>query len=384
MKADFKKILTLVFAVLFYLFGVVNQEALAQTVYTPPTQSASALTGIPFNQAVPLDEAYRKEFANCDANNVFKGQTMPSTRRCSGDKNNVKALLKFPDGTIFWESKLSLDIDGSWKACKGGRGPSDQCSTSFNWSTETQEPNKFVDPDNFPYIVIPTTNLTGNDLEFRNKTGIKFGDLGIVVYKDKVVPVFVADGGPHNKLGEGSSSLHQLIGEDKCKTGMWRNDGTTLPDDKKWTSDKYCLGYNNSSVPDKVLFFVFPSSRTEIAGLKPAQALAKIQAEAPKRFAQLKTNTEPVLKLNQPTSGQSFSVNMPVTFSGTAKPEVETIKASIGPGGPFPIAELSNVGDKWIFTQTFRNTGKNRPVTLQPFDANNKPLAPLTFTITIQ
>lgn len=90
-----------------------------------------------------------------------------------------------------------------------------------------------------------------------------------------------------------------------------------------------------------------------------------------------------MLKLNQPTSGQRFSVNTPVTFSGTAKPEVTKIKATIGPGGPFTIAELNNVAGNWTFTQTFRNTGENRTVTLQPFNSQNQPLKDLTFTITI-
>jgi hypothetical protein len=181
--------------------------ALTQSIYLPPSQSSSVLTDIPFDKAMPIDEAYRKEFENCDKKDIFKGIKMPAFRGCSGDPNNLKALLKLPDGTIFWESKLSLDIDGSWKACKGGGAPTTQCPTSFNWSTETREPNKFVDPDNFSYIVIPTTNTAGgNDKEFRNKTGVGFGDLGIVIYKDKIVPIFVADGGPNNKMGEGSSS----------------------------------------------------------------------------------------------------------------------------------------------------------------------------------
>jgi hypothetical protein len=100
-------------------------------------------------------------------------------------------------------------------------------------------------------------------------------------------------------------------------------------------------------------------------------------------FAKLKTNSESVLKLDQPTSGQLFSLNTPVTFSGTAKPEVTKIKATIGPGGPFAIAELTDVANTWTFTQTFRNPGKDRPVTLQPFNSQNQPLKDLTFTITI-
>ncbi len=175
-----KSLVVIVGSLLFFLSWL-NGEALAQTTYTPPSQSATVLTGIPFDQAVTLDETYRKEFDKCDTSDIFKGKSMLGGRKCSGDKNNAKALLKFPDGTIFWESKLSLDIDGSWLACKGSGAPTSQCPTSFNWSTETQKPNKYVDPDNFPYIVIPTTNTDGsNDREFRNKTGIDMGDLGIV------------------------------------------------------------------------------------------------------------------------------------------------------------------------------------------------------------
>ena len=385
MNTYFGKLLITIAGLCLTILGFFPNVALAQTNdYTPPSQSVTALTGIPFNQATPVDEVYRKEFENCDKNNLFKGEKMSRDRGCSDDQNNVKALLRFPDGTIFFESKLSLDIDGSWKVCEDSSVHSSQCPTSYNWPNISQKPDKYVDPDNYPYIVIPTTNVVkGEDREFRNKTRVDIGDLGIVVYKNKIVPVFVADGGPHNKLGEGSSSLHKLIGEDKCKSGMWRDDGTTRPD-KKWTSDIYCLDHKDYSVSDKVLFFVFPGSRTAIAGLSPTQALAKIQSEAHNRFEKLKENSPSVLKLNQPTPGQSFAVNTPVAFSGTAAPEVSIIKVTIGPGGPFSIAELKDVGEKWTFTQTFRNTGKDRPVTLQPFDLNDRPLKSLTFTITIQ
>ena len=104
----------------------------AQVTYTPPSQSKTILQDIPFDQAIPVDEKYRQEFTNCDKNNTFRGFPLSSIRRCSRDPNNVKALLKFPDGTIFFESKLSLDIDGSWLACKGGGAPTSQCPTSFN------------------------------------------------------------------------------------------------------------------------------------------------------------------------------------------------------------------------------------------------------------
>lgn len=333
MSQFFGKLLLSVMGICLILINWTASPTLAQVSYTPPTQSVSALKDIPFNQAVPVDEAYRKEFENCDKRDTFRGFTLPNIRKCKDDPNNVKALLKFPDGTIFIESKLSLDIDGSWLACKGQGAPTSQCPTSFNWSTEIQEPNKFVDPDNFAYIVNPTFNFQSSDTSgnklFEKKTGVKLGDLGIVVYKDKVVPVFIADSGPYNKLGEGSSLLHQLIGEDKCKAGKRRTDGKTRPD-KRWTSDAYCTDYKNASVADKVLFFIFPNSK--IPGLSPTNATAKINAEALKRFEKLKDNRDVVIQLTQPTSGQSFLASTDVNFSGIANPEVTRIKATIGPG----------------------------------------------------
>jgi hypothetical protein len=112
MNIYLKKSLAIIFGTFLFFFSWLNGDALAQTTYTPPSQSATALTDIPFNKATPVDEVYRKEFENCDKNNIFKGVKMRDFRKCSEDRNNFKALLKFPDGTIFMESKLGLDIDG--------------------------------------------------------------------------------------------------------------------------------------------------------------------------------------------------------------------------------------------------------------------------------
>lgn len=363
------------------------------TPYQPPASSAATVTGIPFGMAMPVNEAYLNEFINCDRTNRFRGQVMPLVRQCSGDANNVKALLRFPDGTVFYDSKLSLDIDGSWLACKGSGAPTSQCPTSYNWpvreSGHSQEHERFVDPDNVPYIVIPTTDTQGrSEREFRRLTGVEIGDLGIIVYRDMVVPVFVADGGPHNKLGEGSSRLHELIGADKCRSGQRRDNGTRLPSDKRWTSDLYCLGYRNVSEPRDVLTFIFPGSRSEIAGLGPVQALARIQQVAQQRFERLKHSARDPgrspLRLKEPSEGRHFSIGQLVRFSGTADPAVNRIVASIGPGGPFRIANMTSAGPTWNFVATFRNPGKARVVTLQPFDSNDMPLTPLIFTITIE
>ena len=102
-----------------------------------------------------------------------------------------------------------------------------------------------MDADKYPYVAIPIARPDGSsDREFRDKTGVGKGDLGVVVFSDKVVPVFIADGGPHNKLGEGSTALLKAIGEDRCL---------------QW-SDGHCERVHDVGVQGGVLFFLFPNS----------------------------------------------------------------------------------------------------------------------------
>ena len=96
------------------------------------------------------------------------------------------------------------------------------------------------------------------------------GDLGVVIYRDKSVPVFVADTGPTARIGEGSAALMRVLGVDRC---LERN------------TDGHCTKYNNSSIEEKVLFFIFPESK--IKGLKRETALKTINEKAMKRFDDL-------------------------------------------------------------------------------------------------
>jgi hypothetical protein len=129
----------------------------------------------------------------------------------------------------------------------------------------------FVDSEKFPYVVIPISGYNGGGgREFRDQTGVNKGDVGVVVYKDKVVPVFVADGGPGNKLGEGSAALFRELGEDRCRS---------------MSAEGHCEDFRDVGIGREVLFFLFPNSRIE--GLTPANAIENIQREALRRFAEL-------------------------------------------------------------------------------------------------
>lgn len=237
--------------------------------YAPPAASAAVLRDVDFAAARPLDEDYRAQFDRCDRENIFRGVRMNGFRRCSTDPNRARALLKFPNGTIFFESKMGLDIDGSRKACTDP-GLADLCATWFEWPGISGNA-RFVDSDKFPYAVIPIANQRGrSDREFRDKTGVDKGDLGVVVFRDRVVPVFVADGGPHNKLGEGSAALFREVGVDRCRRAG---------------PGGHCERYLDASIERGVLFFLFPGSRVQ--GLTPENALETIRREALSRFAEL-------------------------------------------------------------------------------------------------
>jgi hypothetical protein len=232
--------------------------------YEPPAASRNLLRGIDFAHAAPVDEDYRAEFKRCDDQDVFRGQKLQGWRKCSPDKNNVKALLKLSNGAILYESKLSLDLDGSWKAWNTP-GAADQRGTWYTWprvckprerDTQGLCQREQVDAEHVPFIVIPIAGPKALRGEFRAKTGVDKGDFGVVVFGNHWVPAFVADGGPYNKLGESSAATLAALGEDRC---THHND------------QGFCDRYRDASISSGVVTIIFPGSRR--AGLKPDSAM---------------------------------------------------------------------------------------------------------------
>ncbi len=222
--------------------------------YDPPAASKPLLARIDFVAARPVDEDYRSQFALCDAKDEFRGQVLTGWRRCSGDKNRVNALLRLADGSILYESKLGLDLDGSWIAWNDN-GPADQRGTWYQWprscTAGERDSNGLcareqVDAEHIPFAVIPIAGPSGLDREFRQKTGVDKGDFGVLIFRDRWTPVFVADGGPYNKLGEASAAALAALGEDRCRH---RNE------------QGFCNKYQDVSIETGVLTILFPGSR---------------------------------------------------------------------------------------------------------------------------
>ena len=199
--------------------------------FTPPDVSAALCENVPFESA--FDTAIDNKAAFDAFDQTPEGKNDPS--RC-------KALLAFPDGTIFWSSKMAIDADGP--AAGVGRlsgsqldPDSGQNDTSFHFcDTDQGLPSEAV-----PYIVLPGAT-------FRSNTGLALGDVALVIFKDKIAAAICGDIGPSKKIGEGSIRLHEALhppAPDPCS--LRQPDGS-------------CERILNDSIDEDVLFFVFPNS----------------------------------------------------------------------------------------------------------------------------
>lgn len=268
-------------AILFCLCAI---SVYSQTYLPKDKESAKKVAKIDFTKAVNIDDAYKTSFDKCDKDTSKNG--------CEKDPNRLRKLARFGDRAIFFDSKMSLDLDGSYVACncQNNIGKSDQCSTSYTWKLFPKEYDKehpekfcpfykndyFVDSNKIPFIVIP--GKFGNHYQINKKPygGEFVGDLGIVIYKGKLIPVFVADSGPAFKIGEGSAALFRQLGEERCK---------------KFKSAQ-CVEFKDYSIGNDVLFFIFPNSKVDKQILNKDNAVELIKELAMKKFAEFEKSFE--------------------------------------------------------------------------------------------
>ena len=88
--------------------------------FEPPSASSAVWQGLDFGLAIPVASDCKAAFDAADE--------QPHNQ----DPSRCKALLRFPDGTVFWSSKMAIDADGpaagrtaQWKQARPGarRGP---------------------------------------------------------------------------------------------------------------------------------------------------------------------------------------------------------------------------------------------------------------------
>jgi hypothetical protein len=183
----------------------------------------------------PISESYRAMFGACDRADTFGSVRFPIRTKtgairwfgCRTDPSRFTRFVQVPatgsaSRAVIFEAKLAHDLDGSPAACSGAGGITDQCATSLMLDPTALHPCVIPSPtrtrcvpvnaDEIPYVVIPVAAPPGIDAgEFRRRSGLDFGDYGVVIANGRTIPVIVADGGPAYKIGEGSTALLRAL-----------------------------------------------------------------------------------------------------------------------------------------------------------------------------
>jgi hypothetical protein len=176
------------------------------------------------------------------------GSAQPVKQRFAG----VTFAGTLSTGQLVYQSELQLDTDG-WPDGKD-RGDS-------TWRPDTAlqyADGSFVNANAVPYFVLP-----GN---WFAQFAIKVGDLGAIVYGDKLALAVFADVGPKNKLGEASLKLFRQLGEERL-----RLNGQVI----------------NSGMAGGVITIVFPGSKPAMAYQNESSLLNYIHDRGSALFAQL-------------------------------------------------------------------------------------------------
>jgi Ricin-type beta-trefoil lectin domain/Fungal chitosanase of glycosyl hydrolase group 75 len=133
--------------------------------------------------------------------------TPASTGKYATDEGEAATINICKTGTAYhWTSDLDIDCDGITTArCSHTTDPAYYNETSFQTST-----GAFFTADVTHYFVVP---LPSSRFNYSN-AGIKPGNVGAVIYNNKVVYAVFADEGPDDIIGEASYATAQALGID--------------------------------------------------------------------------------------------------------------------------------------------------------------------------
>lgn len=135
----------------------------------------------------------------------------PDTKIIVEHFKGKKFMCKLPDGEIYFDSKLSLDADGSpyWVQDK----PNSQPNTSAHFVDRRN-----LDADRINYFVLPGG--------FYKNHKICIGDIAVVIRGVRKAFACFGDVGPPHSLGEGSISLHRELGNETVNGRHSKSGGT--------------------------------------------------------------------------------------------------------------------------------------------------------------
>jgi hypothetical protein len=192
---------------------------------------------------------YKSLFDECDRHDTFAGRKLPRlqgmSQRCSTDMNKVAYIKRFSDGTIVMNAKMSVDADGSPVSAGPNASPADQAMTWLEFDKGSHR--HFVNAEDVPFVVVPTD--AGRGISFQRDTGVKAGDLAVIIRGTRCSIGVVGDSGPYFRLGEASLRAHADLGNPQCATGG------------QYPCRKLIADGMGISIPENVTYVLFPGTR---------------------------------------------------------------------------------------------------------------------------
>jgi hypothetical protein len=198
--------------------------------FTPPPASAGQCNGVPFEDA-----------RNVAADNKAAFDAFDRTPAGKNDPSKCKALLAFPGQRrhllVIQNGHRRRRTSGgtrpaNWLGTRPGTGTGRYKAPFFQWQRVTERND-------------PLHCAAGGS--FRSNTGLAFGDVAIVIFKDKITAAICGDLGPRTKIGEGSIRVHEAL-------------HPPAPDPCIRDDNGFCRRIHNVSIDEDVLFFVFSES----------------------------------------------------------------------------------------------------------------------------
>jgi hypothetical protein len=173
----------------FTLLAVVALPLVATAAIAVTSGPASAATG-------PTAAQLLAKTASC---------TVASNGKYATDDGEASTVNICKNGSAYhWTSDLDVDCDGIGTTnCNGSTDPWYQAETSF-----TTSKGQYFTADTTHYFVIP---LPSSRFSYSG-AGIKPGNVGAVIYNNKIVYAVFADEGPSNIIGEASYATARDLG----------------------------------------------------------------------------------------------------------------------------------------------------------------------------
>jgi hypothetical protein len=248
--------LSMTLAVASGLAGSAVAQPLVMAAESPPRAQvcASIVAGLAgLKPGEPLlvrgkpGKSWKDLFDECDRTDTFAGLSLPKHKRqplrCSTDRNRVAFLDRYPDGSVVFKAKASVDADGS--PVVGGSGWPNDVQTWLTFDPGSQD--HFVNAEVVPFIVIPRDAPKGR-LSLQTDAGIGKGDLAVVVRGERCSFAVVGDAGPWFRLGEISLRAHADLDNPQCATAGQ-------------SPCRRLKGGDGLGIASDVTYLVFPGSR---------------------------------------------------------------------------------------------------------------------------